>query len=312
MGYTFENYSIDMKKVKIFSETAYAEYEFAIEEAVLDGADSYDISDVVTESARDLLNKIKAVFKKIIESIKKFFVNLFEKIKSIFTKKKEDVVEQAIAEHPEILKEKVQVPDLNEINSYCGKRFMLRRKLVKEFKAGSLTRDKFDQIVAQHQSLGQRLRNCKAVTVTLSIFKKFKDFISRLFSKNKKKRDDLVKEVETIENATEDQVEEKASDTATTAAMGADVEPTPAADTVSGPEVARTVTQGELEDTQVETKAVNDTVNIVISAANSNGGDSTPDTVSISLNGASAAAFMNSFGTDDNADDLDLESDDTL
>lgn len=263
MGYTFESYSIDMKKVRMFSETAYAEYEFAVEEAILDGM-SYDISEVVTESAKDLLNKIKAVFKKIIESIKKFFVNLFEKIKSIFTKNKEAVIEKAVEEHPEVLREKVQIPDMNEINAVCGKRFMLRRKLVKEFKAGTLTRDKFDQIVAQHQSLGQRLRNSKVVTVTVGIFRKFKAWIVGLFNKNKKKRDELVKEVETIEDATEDQVKDSVSDMANSTAMGVDTEPVNTADMVNGTEVAQAVTQGELEDTQVEAKANNDTINIVV------------------------------------------------
>lgn len=210
MEYIIEQFDIDMRKASLYSKNAYAQYEFAIEEAFLESGDLYDTEYIITEAAGNLIEKIKAVFKKIIEAIKKFFQGLFEKIKSIFTSDKEAAIKEAIEKNPQIKNEKVQVPDIKEINEVCGKRFILRKKMIAECNKGTLTRDKFNQMIEHHEALGKKMKTVAIVTVTVAALAGGIIAISKVIGNNSKHvEDESISDLNGLQNTAVKQVKEE-------------------------------------------------------------------------------------------------------
>lgn len=168
MDYTLERFNLDMRKVNLFAETAYSEYAFTVEETFMDeSVNDYEVEAVITEAADGLLSKIKAAFAKIIESIKKFFANLIEKVKNFFAGNKEEKLKKMVSDNPTLAKEKVEVPNVKEIEEVCGKRAILRKKMMDEYRKGTLTRDKFEQMKEQSDKLGKRLKTVGVVTLAI-------------------------------------------------------------------------------------------------------------------------------------------------
>ena len=210
MEYIIEQFDIDMRKASLYSKNAYAQYEFAIEEAFLESGDLNDPEYIITEAAGNLIEKIKAVFKKIIEAIKKFFQGLFEKIKSIFTSDKEAAIKEAIEKNPQIKNEKVQVPDIKEINEVCGKRFILRKKMIAECNKGTLTRDKFNQMIEHHEALGKKMKTVAIVTVTVAALAGGIIAISKTIGNNSKHvEDESISDLNGLQNTAVKQVKEE-------------------------------------------------------------------------------------------------------
>ena len=210
MEYIIEQFDIDMRKASLYSKNAYAQYEFAIEEAFLESGDLYDTEYIITEAAGSLIEKIKAVFKKIIEAIKKFFQGLFEKIKSIFTSDKETAIKEAIEKNPQIKNEKVQVPDIKEINEVCGKRFILRKKMIAEGNKGTLTRDKFNQMIEHHEALGKKMKTVAIITVTVAALAGGIFAISKTIgNRSKHVEDESISDLNGLQNTAVKQVKEE-------------------------------------------------------------------------------------------------------
>lgn len=210
MEYIIEQFNIDMRKASLYSKNAYAQYEFVIEEAFLESGDLYDTEYIITEAAGNLIEKIRAVFKKIIEAIKKFFQGLFEKIKSIFTSDKEAAIKEAIEKNPQIKNEKVQVPDIKEINEVCGKRFILRKKMIAECNKGTLTRDKFNQMIEHHEALGKKMKTVAIVTVTVAALAGGIIGISKAIGNNSKHvEDESISDLNGLQNTAVKQVKEE-------------------------------------------------------------------------------------------------------
>lgn len=168
MDYTLERFNLDMRKVNLFAETAYSEYAFTVEETFMDeSVNDYEVEAVIAEAAGGLLSKIKAAFAKIIESIKKFFTNLIEKVKNFFAGNKEEKLKKMVSDNPALAKQKVQVPNIKEIEEVCGKRAILRKKMIAEYEKGTLTRDKFDKMLEDSEKLGKRLKTVGVITVAI-------------------------------------------------------------------------------------------------------------------------------------------------
>lgn len=167
MEYTLEHLNLDLRKASLYAENAIAAFNITIDEtAVCESAAESDI--IITEAEEGLGIKVKMAIKKIVDSIKKFFTSLIEKIKGIFNKKNEDSVKKAISGNPAVGKVKIDVTNIKEIESYCGKRYLLRAKLVKKCKAGTLTQDEFDKIVADHDALGDKMKKVGIISVSVA------------------------------------------------------------------------------------------------------------------------------------------------
>lgn len=209
MDYTLERFNLDMRKVNLFAETAYSEYAFTVEETFMDeSVNDYEVEAVITEAADGLLNKIKAAFAKIIESIKKFFANLIEKVKNFFAGLQEGKLKGILSKNPAIAKKKVQVPDVKEIEEVCGKRAILRKKMLAEYKKGTLTRDKFEQMKEQSDKLGKRLKTVGAVTLAIGAVVGSAFGATKLIQKLKKSEASAAENVEELKKAEQKAMQE--------------------------------------------------------------------------------------------------------
>lgn len=198
MEFITEQFNIDMRKVDLYSKNAYMEYEFACEEAFLESPD--DVEYIITEAGENLLEKIGNAFKKIIETIRKFFTNLIEKVKSVFTTDKEEKIKRALQDNPELAKVKVEVPNLKEIEDVCGKRAILRKKMITEYNRGTLTRDKFNQMLEQSEKLGKRLKTVGVVTATIGTIAAVGFGASKIIDKIKNKQNQVENDVTGLQN----------------------------------------------------------------------------------------------------------------
>lgn len=167
MEYTLENFELDMRKVDLYVENAVAAFNITVDEASLySESTEYDL--IVTEASDGLGAKIKAAFAKIIESIKKFFTNLIDKVKSIFTKDAETKIKKGLAANPEIGKQKIDITDIKSIEQWCGKRKILRSKLIKKCKAGTLTQEEFEKTVEQMDAMKSKMKTVGVIVASVA------------------------------------------------------------------------------------------------------------------------------------------------
>lgn len=164
--YTLEHLNLDLRKANLFVENAIAAFNITVDETAL--CESADESELILTEAGDGLGlKIRMAIQKIIESVKKFFNNLIAKIKSIFTKSNEDSVKRALKENPDVGKIKIDIENPKEIEALCGKRFILRAKVMKKYKAGTLTEEEFEKMVEEHDALGKKMGVVGIITVSV-------------------------------------------------------------------------------------------------------------------------------------------------
>ena len=231
MEYITEQFNLNMRKAIFYSKNAHMQYEFVVEEASLESPEV--ANHIINEAAGVLVERVKEVFNKIIEAIKRFFNSLIEKVKSFFNGNKEEKIKKAVQNNPALAKEKVEVPDIKEIEAVCGKRAMLRKKMIAEYKAGKLTRDRFNELVEQNEKLGKRLKTVGVVTLAIGVVIGGAFAASKLIPKLKKTNtatENMVKEVE--QNAINEQSKDDKEH-------------------VTGVEVARTITKEITEEEQI-------------------------------------------------------------
>lgn len=159
MDYILNDYmNLEIRKSKLFIETAATQFVFSMQEAVLYGEDPVVTESVITEAGESFGAKVKAFFAKIIEAIRNFFKKIGEKIRSIFTKKQSDDIDKMVESSPEIAEATIEVIDEEYINKVAAQRKLLYKALMKKYKAGKLTKEDLDETVAKYDKLSQMFR----------------------------------------------------------------------------------------------------------------------------------------------------------
>lgn len=263
MEFIVEQFNIDMRKVNLYSKNIYMEYEFSIEETLLENPDNIEI--VISEAGGNFIEKIKVAFRKIIEAIKRFFSNLIEKVKTFFDNKKEDRLKKLVNSNPDLAKRKILAPNIKEIEKVCNNRFLLRKKMIAEYKAGKLTRRRFNELIEQHEKFGKRAKTVGIITVTIGAVIAIGFGLTKLIPSLKQTESNTIDDSISIEKYAKSLEGHKVvvnmgNDSKTWARSVIDevynkVNSEPDEETVSGIEVAQNVATGVTEDERIKLQA---------------------------------------------------------